>query len=136
MDEVTATLVGHAVRPGSIRRELFFDPRSPSVDLSDPDNDALPLVISDVTVRAAGETGDFALSSRGESVLGAALRLWPDLPYSCQEGVCATCRARVVSGAVVMNRCSGLDRQEQDDGYILTCQAHPVTATLVVDFDA
>ncbi len=71
----------------------------------------------------------------GETVLDAALRAGLDLPYSCRGGMCSTCRARVVEGAVAMDVNYGLEPWETAAGYVLTCQSRPTTATLTVDFD-
>lgn len=71
----------------------------------------------------------------GERVLDAAMRSRPELPYSCLGGVCATCRAKVVRGAVRMAVNWALDEAEVAAGYILTCQSTPVTDHLTVDFD-
>lgn len=71
----------------------------------------------------------------GESVLDAALRAGLDLPYSCRGGMCSTCRARVTEGAVVMAVNYGLEPWETAAGYVLTCQARPVTGRVVVDYD-
>jgi ring-1,2-phenylacetyl-CoA epoxidase subunit PaaE len=68
-------------------------------------------------------------------VLDALLEVRPDTPYSCREGVCATCRALVLSGEVVMTRSSGLDERERRAGQILACQAHPVTPRVMLTFD-
>jgi ring-1,2-phenylacetyl-CoA epoxidase subunit PaaE len=68
-------------------------------------------------------------------VLDAALEAGLDLPYSCKAGVCCTCRARVLQGEVVMDRNFTLEAVEMDQGFVLTCQARPTTAKLVVSFD-
>ncbi|GAA1823264.1 phenylacetate-CoA oxygenase/reductase subunit PaaK [Luedemannella flava] len=72
----------------------------------------------------------------GERVLDAALRVRGELPYSCRGGVCATCRARVTDGEVVMARDYALRPDEVTAGYVLTCQATPLTGHLTVDYDA
>ena len=72
----------------------------------------------------------------GETILDAALRAGIDLPFACKGGMCATCRARVVEGAVVMAMNYSLEPWELEQGFVLTCQARPVTARVVVDFDA
>ena len=73
--------------------------------------------------------------AEGETVLDAALRAGLDLPWSCHGGMCSTCRARVTEGAVRMAVNFSLEAWETEAGYALTCQAHPVTARLVVDYD-
>ena len=70
-----------------------------------------------------------------EHVLDAALNAGLDLPFSCKAGVCCTCRARVLSGEVVMDRNFTLEPAEMDQGFVLTCQARPTTAKLMVSFD-
>lgn len=90
---------------------------------------------SDVTVTVAGRSSRFELSTDGESILDGALRNGADLPFSCKGGVCATCRARVLEGDVELDINHALGERELADGLILTCQAHPITNKVVVDFD-
>ncbi|MBT2485179.1 MULTISPECIES: 1,2-phenylacetyl-CoA epoxidase subunit PaaE [unclassified Microbacterium] len=70
-----------------------------------------------------------------ESVLNAALRVRPDAPFACAGGVCGTCRARVVEGSVTMTENYALEPDELERGYVLTCQSHPTSDHLVVDYD-
>ncbi|WCD94111.1 phenylacetate-CoA oxygenase/reductase subunit PaaK [Microbacterium sp. nov. GSS16] len=70
-----------------------------------------------------------------ESVLNAALRVRPDAPYACSGGVCGTCRARVREGSVTMTENYALEPDELERGYVLTCQSHPTSDRLVVDYD-
>ncbi|QRY42058.1 phenylacetate-CoA oxygenase/reductase subunit PaaK [Microbacterium hominis] len=70
-----------------------------------------------------------------ESILTAALRVRPDVPFACAGGVCGTCRARLVSGSVQMRENYALEPEEIERGYVLTCQSHPTTARVVVDYD-
>ena len=90
---------------------------------------------SEVTVTVAGRSSRFELSTDGESILDGALRNGADLPFSCKGGVCATCRARVLEGEVELDINHALGKRELADGLILTCQAHPITNKVVVDFD-
>ena len=66
---------------------------------------------------------------------GAALRVRPDVPFACAGGVCGTCRAKVVTGSVTMDENYALEQDELDKGYVLTCQSHPTTKEVTVDFD-
>ena len=91
--------------------------------------------ISDVTVTVAGRSSRFDLSTDGESILDGALRNGADLPFSCKGGVCATCRARLLDGRVELDINHALGEKELEQGMILTCQAHPITDRVVVDFD-
>jgi ring-1,2-phenylacetyl-CoA epoxidase subunit PaaE len=70
-----------------------------------------------------------------ESVLNAALRVRPDVPFACTGGVCGTCRARLLSGDVRMTENYALEPEELQAGYVLTCQSHPLTEKVAVDYD-
>lgn len=72
----------------------------------------------------------------GESVLETVLRNRSDAPYACKGGVCGTCRTKLVSGEVRMDRNFALEPEETEAGYVLACQSHPVTPVVEVDFDA
>jgi ring-1,2-phenylacetyl-CoA epoxidase subunit PaaE len=71
----------------------------------------------------------------GDSLLAAIRRVHPDVPYSCEAGVCSTCRAHLVTGDVTMKATHGLLPGEIDAGFVLTCQSQPTTRSVVVDFD-
>ncbi|MGH3558623.1 MAG: 2Fe-2S iron-sulfur cluster-binding protein, partial [Mycobacterium sp.] len=71
----------------------------------------------------------------GDSILEGALRVRDDTPYACMGGACGTCRAKVLDGAVQMDQNLALGSAEIDAGYILTCQAHPTSPTVSVDYD-
>jgi ring-1,2-phenylacetyl-CoA epoxidase subunit PaaE len=73
--------------------------------------------------------------SANESILNAALRVRPDVPFACAGGVCGTCRARLVDGSVNMTENYALEPDELERGYVLTCQSHPKTDRVVVDYD-
>ncbi|KQX05045.1 MULTISPECIES: 1,2-phenylacetyl-CoA epoxidase subunit PaaE [unclassified Leifsonia] len=70
-----------------------------------------------------------------ESILNAALRVRPDVPFACAGGVCGTCRARILEGSVQMTENYALEPDELERGYILTCQSHPTTERVLVDYD-
>lgn len=73
--------------------------------------------------------------AEGEAILDAALRAGMDLPYACKGGMCSTCRAKVVEGETQMDVNYSLERWELKAGFVLTCQAHPVSDRVVVDYD-
>ena len=73
--------------------------------------------------------------SANESILNAALRVRADVPFACAGGVCGTCRARVVEGSVQMTENYALEPDELERGYVLTCQSHPKSDRVVVDYD-
>ncbi len=92
-------------------------------------------MVSKVSILADGREYAFELSTDGENILDAGLRNGVDLPYSCKGGVCATCKARLLEGEVDMDLNQALRPEEIEKGYILTCQAHPISKKIVVDFD-
>jgi ring-1,2-phenylacetyl-CoA epoxidase subunit PaaE len=71
----------------------------------------------------------------GEAILDAALRGGVDLPFACKGGMCSTCRAKLVEGQAEMDVNYSLEPWELKAGFILTCQAKPVTEKVVVDYD-
>jgi ring-1,2-phenylacetyl-CoA epoxidase subunit PaaE len=71
----------------------------------------------------------------GETILEAALKQGADLPFSCKGGVCSTCKAKLLAGKVDMDTNYALEQEEVEQGYILTCQSHPRTEKVVIDFD-
>jgi ring-1,2-phenylacetyl-CoA epoxidase subunit PaaE len=70
------------------------------------------------------------------AVLDGAQKIRPDLPFACKGGVCGTCRALVTHGQVRMRRNYALEEREVAAGYVLTCQALPITDTVTVDYDS
>jgi ring-1,2-phenylacetyl-CoA epoxidase subunit PaaE len=90
---------------------------------------------SKITVKLDGISFDFDLGFEGDAILDAALKQGADLPYACKGGVCCTCRAKLIEGEVDMDINYGLEPEEIEQGFILTCQSHPRTEKVVVDFD-
>jgi len=70
-----------------------------------------------------------------DNILAEALRNKVDAPYSCQGGICSSCIAKVTEGKAVMVKNSILTDGEVEEGFILTCQAHPTTSKIYIDFD-
>jgi ring-1,2-phenylacetyl-CoA epoxidase subunit PaaE len=87
-----------------------------------------------VTVLIDGEEATFEMSQK-QTLLEAALKQGLDAPYSCQGGICSSCLARITSGTAEMKKNSILTDGEIAEGLILTCQAHPTSAEIVVDYD-
>lgn len=81
-----------------------------------------------------GKTHSMGMA-RGDRVLDVALEAGLDLPYSCRGGVCCTCRARVLEGNVEMEKNFTLEPWEMERGFVLTCQARPLTDRVVVSYD-
>ena len=91
--------------------------------------------MSAVKVTVDGISFDFDRAYDGGNVLAAALGYGADLPFACRGGVCCTCKAKLTKGEVVMDVNYTLEPDEIEAGYILTCQAHPRTESIEVDFD-
>ena len=92
-------------------------------------------VSSEVTVIVDGDEFKFNLPSNSDSILDAAMNQGADVPFSCKGGVCCTCKAKVISGKVDMSVNYSLSEEEVEEGFILTCQAHPKSERVVVDYD-
>ena len=93
-------------------------------------------LLTKVTVRQDGRDREITLTADDESILDAALRQGADLPYACKGGVCATCKCKVLRGKVDMATNYSLEPDELAAGYVLSCQSLPLTADVIVDFDA
>lgn len=90
---------------------------------------------SKVSITLDGTTFDLDLPYNGDTILDAALKVGADLPFACKGGVCCTCRARITEGEVEMEVNYALEPDEVKNGYVLTCQSHPRSERVVVDFD-
>ncbi|OBK51465.1 electron transfer flavoprotein [Mycobacterium gordonae] len=88
-----------------------------------------------VTFKLSGKQWTYDLTP-GDSILEGALQVRDDAPYACMGGACGTCRAKLIEGDVEMDHNFALGQAELDAGYILTCQSHPTTPFVSVDYDA
>jgi ring-1,2-phenylacetyl-CoA epoxidase subunit PaaE len=90
---------------------------------------------SRVTIRLDGTESSFDLAYDSESILDAGIHEGLELPFACKGGMCCTCKAKLIKGEVDMDVHYGLEHDEIEAGFILTCQSHPKTKEVVVDFD-
>ena len=126
------TLADLGVDAERIHDELFFaGPLDPSTLPPEPPPGEGSV---DLTVILDGRAVDTRMTPE-TSILDAALRVRTELPFSCKGGMCATCKGRIEQGEVEMDKNYALVDSEVDAGYVLTCQAHPVTDRVVVRFD-
>ncbi|MDI3240042.1 phenylacetate-CoA oxygenase/reductase subunit PaaK [Arthrobacter sp. AL08] len=132
------TLAERGVDPEQVRFELFSTGKPDRPE----GNAGRPVIVDEsqstfkITFKLDGLQGEVASPTHArESILNAALRVRPDVPFACAGGVCGTCRAKVVTGAVTMDENYALEQDELDKGYVLTCQSHPTTPEVTVDFD-
>lgn len=135
---MVTTLRDHLLEQGEgqVHTELFHADDQPPTAPAPPPDDSTAADASSVTVRLDGRSSTFPLSRSGVSVLEAALAVRSDAPYACRGGVCGTCRARVVEGSVRMDTNWALEDDEVERGYVLTCQSHPTSDQVSVDYDA
>jgi ring-1,2-phenylacetyl-CoA epoxidase subunit PaaE len=127
IDEVSSTLKENHINTKQIHFELFTTSEG---DLLVQPHDGSTII----TITVDDETETFTMSQT-KSVLESALEQGLDAPYSCQGGICSTCIARIKEGKAEMRKNQILTDSEIAEGLILTCQAHPTTPTLVVDYD-
>jgi ring-1,2-phenylacetyl-CoA epoxidase subunit PaaE len=116
-----------------VHRELFYVEAEPPAEVLHVD--APPGPGAEVTVLLDGRSTSVTVAP-GVAILDAAQKSRPNLPFACKGGVCGTCRARVTGGEVTMRRNYALEPEEVEAGYVLTCQALPVSDTVSVDYDA
>jgi len=90
---------------------------------------------ADLEVVLDGKRRKLRLPYEGASLLDVGLHAGLALPYACKGGVCCTCRAKVLEGEVRMDKNYTLEEQELRDGFVLTCQCHPVSERVVVSYD-
>lgn len=135
---VREKLMALGMSQGQVHAELFASPDQPREKhqqwMKEHAQDEGPK--SKVSITLDGTTFDLELSYNGESILDAALAAGADLPYACKGGVCCTCRAKITEGEVEMEVNYALEPDEVAKGFVLTCQSHPKTDRVVVDFDA
>ncbi len=128
INTVSETLQDNGLSEGKILFELFTA-SSEEVDTSDVPNGETA-----VTIMLDDEELFFTMKQK-DDILSSSLRNKVDAPYSCQGGICSSCIAKVTEGKAVMVKNSILTDGEVEEGFILTCQAHPTTSKIYVDFD-
>lgn len=128
IDLVSGTLIENGFSSEHIHFELF----TASIDESAVDE--IKNGQADIKVILDDEETSFTMKQT-DTILAAALRNKIDAPYSCQGGVCSSCIAKVTEGKAVMTKNQILTEEELEEGFVLTCQAHPTTAKIIVDFD-
>jgi ring-1,2-phenylacetyl-CoA epoxidase subunit PaaE len=134
IDTAREALLERGVEAGRIHRELFHvgpvAPRRPTEAAQ------VTAGAAQVSILLDGRTSTFPLAPGAEPILDAALTVRPDAPYACKNGMCGTCRARLVDGTVEMDHNYALEDDELAAGFVLACQAHPTSDRVTLDFDA
>ena len=132
IDNVKNFLDLNSIDSNKINFELFSSPDSSE---SKKENSVNKEIISNVTICVDGDDFEFELSSNGATILDAAIETGADVPFSCKGGVCSVCKAKVMEGSASMDMNYSLSEDDVEEGFILTCQAHPASANIFVDFD-
>lgn len=128
-------LLDQSIKKNNIHFELFTTPGQQIKSLkkqADVSDDAPK---SKIAIKVDGRTFNFELGFDSDSILDAALKQGADLPFACKGGVCCTCRAKVLEGSVRMDVNYALEEEEVQQGFVLTCQSHPTTDNVFIDFD-
>jgi ring-1,2-phenylacetyl-CoA epoxidase subunit PaaE len=133
IEAATETLAALGVPLQHIRSE-HFAPAPDRGPLRTPSTSA-EATFARATIVHDGKTNEISIAA-GEPILEAAIRAGLDLPWSCRGGMCSTCRARLTEGAAAMETNYALEPWETEAGFVLTCQAHPTTPHVTVDYDA
>ena len=115
-------------------KAIFFELFSTPVDTESNSITDLPSGSTKIKVIVDDEEFEFEMNQE-QTILEAALKQNIDAPYSCQGGICSSCVAKITEGEATMRQNNILTDGEVAEGLILTCQAHPTSARVVVDYD-
>jgi len=131
--DLREALLHSGVDKGHVHTELFHVDTAPPPPVRAVEHEGEG---SEVTITLDGRGSTFRLGTGDVSILEAALAVRSDAPFACRGGVCGTCRARLVEGEVRMDTNYALEPDEIAAGYVLTCQSHPTTPVVRLDYDA
>lgn len=138
-DEAEAALLAAGVPEDRIHIERFgvAQPAGGSLAVDAVVHQALPgdAEVARVTIVRDGLKREIEFRKDQPSILDCASAAGLEVPFSCTSGVCGTCRAKVMEGEVRMERNFALDKKEVAAGFVLTCQAHPLSERVVLSFD-
>jgi ring-1,2-phenylacetyl-CoA epoxidase subunit PaaE len=136
-DEAEAALLACGVPEDSIHIERFGVPQQAARQVGAVVHESRPgdAEQAKVTIIRDGLKREIQFYKGQPSILDCASAAGLEVPFSCTSGVCGTCRAKVIEGDVRMERNFALDKNEVAAGFVLTCQAHPMTQQVVLSFD-
>jgi len=130
IDTAKNTLKNYGIKENNIHFELFSTPTSSKNDTAKNFEGSC-----EITVLVDDEETTFTMDSK-TTILKAALKEGIDAPYSCQGGICSSCMAKITDGSAIMEKNTILTDAEVKEGFILTCQAHPTTKKITIDYDS
>jgi len=133
MDAAEAALAGAGVPRARIHVERFGTPSPSGAPKVAAVSETTPA--ARVVIIVDGKERHLRVPFEGQAILDAGLGAGANLPYACKGGVCCTCRAKVLEGEVRMDKNYTLEPHEVAAGFVLTCQAHPVSERVVVSYD-
>ncbi|GAA2500525.1 ferredoxin--NADP reductase [Streptomyces gobitricini] len=150
VDTARRVLAEEGADPALVRRELFTtggtaqrppqpaepEPAEPEPAEPEPAGPAPEPGETRITALLDGRRRAASVLPHDPALLDALLRAHPDVPYACREGVCGSCRAKVLSGRVTADRQYALDERDRAAGYTLVCRARPLSPEITLDFDA
>jgi ring-1,2-phenylacetyl-CoA epoxidase subunit PaaE len=128
IETVQTTLMGNGVDKSNIHQEYFTSTDGGDSGVSQAADGAK------LIAKLGGKEIQLTVA-KNKSLLDTMLDAGHEAPYSCTSGACSTCMAKLTKGTVEMEACFALDDDEIADGYILSCQAHPTSTEVEVDFD-
>jgi ring-1,2-phenylacetyl-CoA epoxidase subunit PaaE len=134
-DEADAALLATGVPAEHIHIERFGVPVDAAGGKTKPTVQAGDAPQAMIQIIRDGLSRDIEFRTEHGNVLDAAAAAGLEVPYSCKSGVCCTCRAKLMEGQVRMDRNFALEPHEVAAGFVLTCQAHPLTERVVISFD-
>jgi ring-1,2-phenylacetyl-CoA epoxidase subunit PaaE len=134
-DEADAALLAAGVPAEHIHIERFGVPVDATAEKAKPTAQPGDAPQAIVQIIRDGVSREIAFRTEHGNVLDAAAAAGLEVPYSCKSGVCCTCRAKLLEGKVRMDRNFALEPHEVEAGFVLTCQAHPLTERVVISFD-
>lgn len=128
-----AALDKHGVNHNDVHREYFSAPAPTDEEIHKVHGEKHTPITDIVTIILDGETYQVPVQA-GQYIVDAAIDFGIDPPYSCQAGICTTCRGLCKSGKVEMDESEGLSDQELREGYVLTCQAKVIEGPVVIEY--
>ena len=134
-ETVRDSLKAKGMQPERIHFELFAAVGSEQKRAAREAARQVDAAVSQITVISDGRALAFDLPRNSQSILDAGNEQGAELPYSCKAGVCSTCKCKVIEGEVEMDSNHALEDYEVAAGYVLSCQAFPISDKVVLDFD-
>ncbi len=135
IETITTALTELGFDSDKIHKERYGPPRM-GKRAPEPKASAAELKdLSTITIIMDGHRKSFKMPKAGDNIVDSAAANGYELPFSCKDGVCATCRTHVREGEVKMETNYGLEPWEVEKGYVLACQSRPISESVILDYD-